>query len=576
MPAPFYNSIKENPQSFITQFLAIKSPQDLTALLEFKYSSCIYFRYVKTPYEEFAIPKKSGGSRVILAPNSGLKEVQRRLNKVLQISVNPKSCTHGFINGRSIISNARMHVGQKHVLNFDLEDFFPSIHFGRVKGVFCAPPFSFDEETSSFIANLCCFEGKLPQGAPTSPIISNFICRKLDNLLLSYCIQNRCTYTRYADDITISTSQKKIPETIGVAGGKFLLSDSLAGIVNSSGFKINSKKTRLSFYSQQQKVTGIKVNKVLNVDRKLVREVRAMLNNWKNHGIEKVQEDLNTKYSKAKDIFTNREFIRVLRGKLAFIGQVKGVDNPTYRSLLAQARALDSTFRIGKEMERFSQGEVVIYCEGKTDWKHLKKAYQILKSNYTQPILITFKEWKDSDKMNNTELLKICDAASKLIQTSAIAVFLFDNDSPEILKKVTADGPFKHWGNKVYSMVLPSPDHRKDLKQFSIEHFYLDVDLLRKDNNGRRIFFAREFDKRTRRHKELLTLNCASDKFKIEDLTIIDSDVYNENLKNVALSKSDLATNILESKNGFEQIDFSHFTGIYSLVNEIARSTEKL
>src|SRR5205814_3311637 len=116
-----------------------------------------------------------------------------------------------FIPARSILTNAKPHLRQKFVLNVDLKDFFPTINFGRVRGVLIAKPYCLLPHIATYIARICCRDNALPQGAPTSPIISNMICSRLDRQLLRLARQYRCVYTRYADDLTFSTSMPRFP-----------------------------------------------------------------------------------------------------------------------------------------------------------------------------------------------------------------------------------------------------------------------------------------------------------------------------------------------------------------------------
>ena len=148
----------------------------------------------------FTIPKASGEKRTIAVPPPVLMAWQRRFCEYLTASYVPKPSVHGFTKGRSICSNASEHVGRRLILNIDLRDFFPSIHFGRVRGLFASHPFNFSNVVASTLAQLCTREGELLQGAPTSPIISNLICRRLDTDLWRLTRSLGCKYTRYADD----------------------------------------------------------------------------------------------------------------------------------------------------------------------------------------------------------------------------------------------------------------------------------------------------------------------------------------------------------------------------------------
>ncbi|MCP4056438.1 MAG: RNA-directed DNA polymerase [Gammaproteobacteria bacterium] len=176
-------------------------------------------------YHEFQIPKKSGGERTISAPCSELKDIQRRLSKLLQdcndvIRIDngiDKHCllSHGFERNHSIITNAAVHRGKKNVLNLDLEKFFDSFNFGRVRGFFIKNMhFALDPHIATVIAQIACFNDGLPQGSPCSPVITNLITNSLDIRLSRLAKRNGCSYSRYADDITISTRKSSFSSSI--------------------------------------------------------------------------------------------------------------------------------------------------------------------------------------------------------------------------------------------------------------------------------------------------------------------------------------------------------------------------
>jgi RNA-directed DNA polymerase len=123
---------------------------------------------------------------------------------------------HGFIPDRSIVSNARQHLDKRFVFNVDIAGFFDAIHFGRVRNMLMAGPFSVPKTPATVLAHICCFPGRLPQGAPASPIITNLICRRLDKDLQTLAKEDRATYTRYVDDLTFSFSSRrsKLPAAI--------------------------------------------------------------------------------------------------------------------------------------------------------------------------------------------------------------------------------------------------------------------------------------------------------------------------------------------------------------------------
>ncbi|MGI6510061.1 MAG: reverse transcriptase domain-containing protein [Erysipelotrichaceae bacterium] len=177
----------------------------------------LYKEKVDNLYKTFNIPKKNGGVRVIHAPKDRLKYIQRKLSdKLAKIHQdyldknNIKSViSHGFQKGKSIMTNAYVHNHKKFILNIDISDFFPSFNFGRVRGYFIkSKEFNFSKEVSTIIAQLACHDGKLPQGAPTSPMISNLIFNIVDLRILALAKKYKLDYTRYADDLSFSTNNK--------------------------------------------------------------------------------------------------------------------------------------------------------------------------------------------------------------------------------------------------------------------------------------------------------------------------------------------------------------------------------
>lgn len=199
------------------EFLDLETPRQLAELLEVPYSLLVYHIY-KVPddkkYVEFLIPKKSGGYRKISSPSTALKIIQRKLSQVLYSVYTPKAPVHGFTPSRSIVTNAEQHVRKRFVFNIDISDFFGSIHFGRVRGVFMKEPYNRPSEVATVLAQICCFSNKLPQGAPTSPVVSNMVCARLDSQLRLLAKERHCSYTRYADDITFSTRLTRFPSNI--------------------------------------------------------------------------------------------------------------------------------------------------------------------------------------------------------------------------------------------------------------------------------------------------------------------------------------------------------------------------
>jgi len=199
----------------------VKTRKDFAVFLGIELKLLTYILYhikVENLYTTFEIPKKNGGTRIINAPDKKiLKKIQNRLmnklynyqNKIKKDENIKINISHGFEKGKSIITNARIHRNKRFVLNIDLKDFFASFHFGRVVGFFEKNiNFRIPKDIAIIIAQLCCYKGSLPQGAPTSPIISNIICNIFDMRILKLAKKYKLDYTRYADDLTFSTNNK--------------------------------------------------------------------------------------------------------------------------------------------------------------------------------------------------------------------------------------------------------------------------------------------------------------------------------------------------------------------------------
>lgn len=291
-------------------------------------------------YKSFAIPKKSGGVRAISAPVAGLKSILTSLNTILQAAYEPTRYAMGFVEGRSVVDNARVHLGQNYVFNIDLEDFFPSIDKSRVWRRLTLPPFNFSVELADVVAGLCTMrveaecEGDkpryvLPQGAPTSPTISNIICESLDRQLAGLAKRFGAKYSRYADDITFSSMTY-----IYSAEGEFVAE--LRRIIAANRFTINEKKTRLQKVGQHQEVTGLVLSDKVNVARNYTRELRTLLHIWDKHGFMNATVCLMRARDKNpvhRHKWGKPSLEAVVGGKLNYLKMVKGEKDSTYRNL---------------------------------------------------------------------------------------------------------------------------------------------------------------------------------------------------------------------------------------------------
>ncbi len=342
------------------------SRAELALVLGTKPRTLNYLSFAKIErYKSFLIPKKNGGKREIHAPIGALKVLQKRLAEILNHIYPAPSYVYGFIPQRSIVQNATPHIDKRVVLNFDLKDFFPSITASRLIAFFKAPPFNFNNEIVSTIVRLLCHNDALPPGAPTSPVVANMICFRMDRALNSFAKREGADYTRYADDITFSTRRSKLSTKILKKNkeGLLVLGDEILSIINSNYFSINDLKTRVSYGKKAQYVTGIKVNTKANVSKVFTREIRSILNAWSKYHLPDTQKRFESKYGgKGKDI------VAVVRGKLAHLKNVKGPDDKVYSRLYNRFVELEGKGRARlpeNEEERLFERVFVIQCGSK-------------------------------------------------------------------------------------------------------------------------------------------------------------------------------------------------------------------
>lgn len=217
--------------------------------------------------------------RVICAPSRNLKERQKWILKNILNKVTMKECVHGFVRGKSIVTNASCHVGKKEILCLDIADFFPSIKLNKVKNIFIK--LGYTEEVALRLGKLCTYtpemsqEYELPQGAPTSPALANIEFDKIDDKLLAYADENQLVYTRYADDLTFSTDSENIEKHI----------NHVKDIITESGFLINENKTHVMKDNYRKLVTGLIVNEKVKIPKRFKRKFKQELYYCRKYGI---------------------------------------------------------------------------------------------------------------------------------------------------------------------------------------------------------------------------------------------------------------------------------------------------
>ncbi len=229
---------------------------------------------VEELYLRFPIPKSPTKKRWIEAPAPELKELQQRLLKGLLYQLPAHHAAHGFVPGRSILTNARVHVGRRWVIALDIQEFFPSTRAAKIEEIVRGFA-GLDDWERSAIVPLVTLRGRLPQGAPTSPHLANLAFFPLDVKLVELAKIRGFRYTRYADDLTFS-------------GNRFPtgLVENVSEILEKGGYRLARKKTRIMGQGRRQKVTGLVVNDKVQLPREFRRWLRAILHDIRHRGLD--------------------------------------------------------------------------------------------------------------------------------------------------------------------------------------------------------------------------------------------------------------------------------------------------
>lgn len=369
---------------------------DVASLLGFKPSALSYILYLmpnSAKYTLFEIPKKNGNMRTIKAPDEALKNLQRRVSNVLNdcIAEIDKSISnnlaHGFKKEFSIQTNAKCHTKKRYVLNIDLKDFFPSFNFGRVRGFFIKNQhFQLNPNVATIIAQIACHDNELPQGSPCSPVISNLISQILDVRMVNVAKKYHCTYSRYADDLTFSTNQKNFPNEIAVCvGQQWFISDNVKNKINRCGFLINESKTRMQHNDRRQSVTGLVVNRKVNVRNEYYRCVRAMLYTVMYSGQYYIKSKIHPVDSgEDRLVLTD---MNVLDGMISHVVYTKSFNKDLNNNNVKLNASFFELIRRYHYLKYFGLTQkALIVTEGKTDIGHIK--FALMKQNALFPTLI--------------------------------------------------------------------------------------------------------------------------------------------------------------------------------------------
>lgn len=484
-------------QLALEHFQSARSRAGLASLLSIEHKDLTYLLYVlkdTEKYSVFSIPKKGGGLREINAPIPQIKSLQRRLAHSLELCVadiatltgRSNSASHGFRPGKSILSNASIHRNKRFVFNLDLKDFFPTITGRRIRGFLINDKnFNFHEDVATAIAHIACLDGKLPQGSPCSPVISNLIAGILDFHLARLAKAHGCRYTRYADDLTFSTNKKDFPKAIAFSEAtdthNWKIGKQLHGLITKSGFVVNEKKTRMQYKTSRQQVTGLVVNKKVNVTREYRKLVRAYVFSLINHGKFTIKTVMND--GKGQPLVKIEEGSRAqLHGMLGFIHSVDNVyqtdvrDHPynypgqqqnnkhpagnlaIYRKFLLYTRFYDNTLPL-------------IVCEGKTDGVYISNAVHQSKAIFPQLI----KKSTDGKDVLSFQLFKYARQHKK-----KKAVYLPNFSTASILGASSGGGG--NLGNLIRA-------YHKDLKKFKAPiGAYPVIFIVDNDDGGKAVY----------------------------------------------------------------------------------------
>lgn len=525
-------------------------------------------------YRRFEIAKRAGGRREIAAPRRPLKELQRQLAGHLQGWYSPSDHVTGYVRGRGPKPNAEPHRRQQWVLRVDLADFFPSIHLGRVRGMFMARPFGFGREAAAILAQLCCYRRALPQGAPTSPVISNIICRTMDREIAKLAASERCYFTRYADDLTFSTDRTSFPTSIAyLEGAKAFIGPNLERIIDEATFSVNQGKTRLVRRWQRQRVTGFIVNDRLNVSREYVREIRTLLYIWKRYGLSDAEASFIRAVEPINRPLGRIDFRASIRSRIQRVGDTKGWTDPVYRQLVDLLAPLDPGFvpiyerrqvQMPADRRKAARLQLRVCTEGPTDVAHLTAA---MKHFASQEQFVKLELLFDEDSVYDGDAALAKQLAALARSGPSIpTVCLFDRDNPKLLRALRLhEQDVIEKGHNAAGAALIQPPFRK--QPFCIELLYSDAELLAHDQAGRRVYRREEFNLKTGHHKS----EPCSD-LNINDRRIIRDQVYAfRSDRNLALSKSSFADLVAARRAPFTP-DFEGFRPTIAMLLRLAET----
>ncbi len=338
---PQWDTISQG--EFRRLYQLLQSREDLANFWRVGVSQLNYYAFKadkRAVYKSFSIPRRNGRERHIESPAPTLKYIQRLIHESLTKIYGPHPAVHGFRAHHSILTNARKHLGRTYVLNIDLADFFPSVTRKRIYGRLTAGPYSFHPSVANVIAALSTdVYSRLPQGSPSSPVLANIVAAELDNDLAALCGELGCYYTRYADDMTISTARPAFPPALArypsaLGTDQVIIGDRLGYVVRKHGFQINYRKSRLQSHWTRQLCTGLIVNNSNRVSppRQYIRRLRSLVHHWQMEGWEHAAQTLQRKENRLP-LKDRQAFVNHVMGRINYVRMARGKDDSIVQRL---------------------------------------------------------------------------------------------------------------------------------------------------------------------------------------------------------------------------------------------------
>lgn len=522
-----------------------KTKEEFAKILGYKTQKFTYILYKlpkeKKCYHEFIISKSSGGERKIHAPIPHLKELQSRLSDLLQecyenINNSYKvkhDSVHGFKKNKSIMTNAIKHRNKRFVFNIDIKDFFGSINFGRIRGFLIHDnKFKLNDNIATIIAQIACYNHVLPQGSPCSPVISNILGNLLDVHLNKIAYKNGLIYSRYADDITFSTNKKIFPENVAIKSSNHTNSwepgKDLLGALKRANFLLNNKKTRMQFKDSRQDVTGLIVNKKINVKYEYRKKIRAMVHSLLTTGNFYIQNICNDKLEVNSRELKNE--INSLYGMINFVNSVIAYnEDHLKKSFKENKENKEKKYEHKSSWEKTCENFLIykylynaefptILTEGKTDPIYLKCAIHSLSYEFKSPNkqvhFFSYNKTNErylhiggTDKIcnfiKNHYLKKIGHQIKTSVGLKSPIIIITDNDSAgnKLYKELKEYGNknyktlefsnFLHVAKNVYIIKIPLI---KGMNECSIEDLF-DEEIINKTIDGKKFSPKSDFDK---------------------------------------------------------------------------------